>query len=160
MVIKSHRVTASYDDFAISHKVNGQTRLWRFITLHEFHYGSFQDNSYFIIHNSKVYGLHPISMMDQYFDGKRDLFSYSVVKSHTFQLFFEKSDRRRVKTFLKGHFINLLSVPVNKKNADNSALLWNRDLNSNYTRIYTNMFVLCHSLSFLNWDADNKVWKF
>ena len=70
-------------------------------------------------YNSKVYGLHPISMMDQYFDGKSDLFSYNVVKSHIFQLFFEKSDRRRVKTFLKGHFINLLSVPVNKKNADN-----------------------------------------
>ena len=119
-----------------------------------------QDNSYFIIHNSKVYGLHPISMMDQYFDGKSDLFSYNVVKSHIFQLFFDKSDRRRVKTFLKGHFINLLSVPVNKKNADNSALLWNRDLNSNYTRIYTNMFVLCHSLYFFQWDADNKVWKF
>jgi hypothetical protein len=39
-VVQGHRVTASNDDFAFSHKVNGQTRLWRFITLHEFHFGS------------------------------------------------------------------------------------------------------------------------
>ena len=67
--------------------------------------------------------LYPISMMDQYFDGKSDLFSYNVVKSHIFQLFFDKSDRRRVKSFLKGHFINLLSVPVNKKMRITLALL-------------------------------------
>ena len=119
-----------------------------------------QDNLYSTIICSKVYGLYPISMMDQYFDGKSDLFSYNVVKSHIFQLFYDKSDRRRVKSFLKGHFINLLSVPVNKKMRITLALLWNRALNSNYTRIYTNMFVLCHSLFFFKWDADNKVWKF
>ena len=57
---------------------------------------------------NKVNSLLPIFMMDQYFDEKVIFFSYNVVKSHIFQLFYDKSDKRRVKTFLKGHFINLL----------------------------------------------------